>query len=166
MEEDDDLKIQLAVKELTVNNSIKYKQDIKRIQNSLISFCMNVNLFQKSKNVFELNLTDQLKFNECIDSIITRIQSDIADLETFYISCKSKCISGNPDIQENIDEYISKQSIIFQPELHPCIQDCTNLFKNMYQRYTRYLTKGKKFLTIDGGMYYEFIDYNNISKLI
>jgi hypothetical protein len=152
---DQKFNLNLSVKELTVNNGIKYNQDIKKIQNSLISFCMNANLFQKYKNMHELNLSQQFKFNECVDTIINKLQTDISQMELFYSNCRDSCIKINPIIEDNIEEYITKASWIFQPELHPCVGDCTDLFKKMYMRYVTYMTK-------DNGMYFEFIDYEKL----
>jgi hypothetical protein len=135
-------KFNFSIKELTTNNDIRFQQDIKNIQKTLISFCMNTNLFQTYKSMYDLNLQEQFKFNECVDKIITQVQNDITDLEYFYASCKDTCVNDNPDLAENIDEFIKKHSWIFQPELHPCLNDCTELFKNMYKKYIKYMTKG------------------------
>ena len=154
---DDRIYLDFSTKELTVNNDIRYKDDIKKIQDKLISFCMNMGLFQKSKNMYDLNFSEQLKFNECVDSLVNKLQSDISELESFYASCKGNCLKENPDIEDNIEDYIKKGGWVLQPDLHPCVEDCTSLFKKMYNRYVKYMTK-------DNGIYYEFIDYN--TKLI
>jgi hypothetical protein len=138
----------LSIKELTVNHEIQFKRDIKKVQDKLISFCMNTNLFQTHKTMYELNLQEQFKFNECVDFVVNRIQNDISDLEGFYSSCKATCTKDNPDILENIDEFITKHSWVFQPDLHPCLADCTDLFKSMYKKYIRYMTKGSDLINI------------------
>jgi hypothetical protein len=152
MDKKDDFK--LSIKELKANVNIKFTDDIEKIQNTLVSFCMNVNLFQNNKNIYELNLTEQFKFNDCVEHVLDKIKSDISDLESFYGNCKQTCLDKHPDLEDNIDDYIKKSSWMFQPDLHPCLENCTSLFKGIYKKYIKYMT-------VDNGIYFEHIDYKN-----
>lgn len=143
------------MKEVLFGREKHMTKQIDEFQNAIITYCKNYNMLQSKENFFNLTLTEQFQFNECISQAINKVQNDFKTLEDFYVNCKSNCINtindGNNKIEENINSYINAPLDVIRPNLHPCVQDCVDFFFVLNKSYYKYLVK-------DEGLYLELID--------
>lgn len=146
----------VVIKELLVDRERVYKIQLAGIQNGIVNFCKNFNMFQNKPNFFNLTLIEQFEYNECIEYTGAKIKDDFKKMENFYLRCKSECLSKYNFKAEEIEQQINlyNESIIgtFRPSLHPCVEDCVGMYQYMSHKYYQYMVK-------DHGIYAEIIDY-------
>lgn len=142
MENENNKLIYIDIKELLIGREVIFKERVKQVQDGIISFCRNINLFQDKPNFFDLNITEQFKFNECIDTVSNKMKQDYKDIETFYVKCKTMCGKRFEFVDDNVDEYIAGARI--GKNLHPCTRDCVELFDILYNNYHDYMIKGNR----------------------
>jgi hypothetical protein len=146
----------VVIKELLVDRERVYKIQLAGIQNGIISFCKNYNMFQGKPNFFNLTLTEQFEYNECIEFTAAKIKKDFKQMEDFYLGCKSECLKKYnfkaEEIEDKINQYVESKIGTFRPSLHPCVEDCVGMYQYISHKYYQYMVK-------DLGMYAELIDY-------
>jgi len=152
----------ILIKELLVGKDRFYIYQLAGIQNGIIDFCKNINMFQKSESFFSLTISGQFEFNECIDYVGNRIKKDFKDLEIFYSECKEKCLDiysyNREEMLEGIEKHLDSMTNFFRPNIHPCIADCVGLYHYTTQNYYNYMVR-------DYGIYTEYIDYKKKVEL-
>jgi hypothetical protein len=142
------------IKELIVGREKKMKNYIKDIQDGVINFCIQFNNLQNETNFFNLRLSNQYKFNECVDKSIVKLQNDFLNIEQFYLKCKQNCFQSFPQSVSNLENFLENSNRFLKPKLNPCLLDCRVFFDGIHNKYQKYLLQ-------DNGIFIEFMDYPN-----
>ena len=146
----------INIKELFVSKEKEVKYKLKGIQNGIVNFCRNYNMFQNKTNFFNLTLREQFEFNQCIDFTGNKIKKDFKEMESFYSNCKDKCLQDNnyksEEILDSIEQYNETKTDLFRPTLHPCVKECMDIFHYVSGKYYKYMFE-------DAGIYIELIDF-------
>lgn len=132
-------------KELIIDREEINKIYIKDFQNKIISFCKNMTFLQHKVNFFELSMMDQFQFNECIDFSSEKIKADFKEMEEFYDKCKTSCIAKDPEIEENIEEFVNFKYKLSRPLLNSCVSECVQLYCHLTRNYQEYMVDSKNF---------------------
>ena len=82
----------IVIKELLTNREKIYQYQLSGIQNGIVNFCQNYNMFQGKSNFFNLTIMEQFEFNECIEYSGDKIKKDFKLMEDFFVKCKSQCL--------------------------------------------------------------------------
>ena len=117
---------------------------ISNFQKKLVNFCKDTNEMQNEENFFKLSMSDQMKFNDCIEDSTNKLKKDFLDLERFYSNCKQICYKNSDEltIDKSIDEYMSASFKVLSP-VHPCVRDCMNIYGDLTRKYYSYMIDGK-----------------------
>ena len=146
----------IVIKELILSREKILKYQLSGVQNGIVNFCKNYNMFQNKTNFFNMTLKEQFEFNECIEYTGGKIKKDYKEIENFYTKCKTKCLADNnfrvEEIEEKINQYNEASIELTRPSLHPCIDECIGMYHYMADKYYLYMIK-------NSGIYVEFIDY-------
>jgi hypothetical protein len=145
-----------VIKELLTNREKTVEIFLHDFQNSIINFCMNYNMFHKKENFFNLTLSEQFDFNECVEYSANKLKNDFKQMENFYLKCKNKCFDGNPLKSKEMEDMVEKHNIaeynIMRPNLPSCISECKDLYSFLNLKYYFYMVR-------DAGIYTELINY-------
>jgi len=130
-------------KELVILFDKKIKPYIHYFQKNFVDFCKDKTGIQNEENFFKLSISDQMKFNECIDDTSNKVKKDFTDLEKFYFNCKNVCYKNYDKItlDKQIEEYVNSSFRIYST-IHPCINDCMDLYAEFTHRYFTYMIEG------------------------
>lgn len=133
-------------KELTVKMERKISPFLNNFQKNFVNFCKDKTGLQNEENFFKLSMTDQMKFNECIDDVSKKVKKDFLDLEKFYTNCKKTCYDKYDKftLDSSIDEYV-KSGIRLYTNVHPCVNDCMELYYDFTHKYFAYMVDGNFF---------------------
>ena len=131
-------------KELVVLLDKKINVYLNNFQQKFVDFCKDKSNIQNEENFFKLNISDQMKFNECIDDVSKKVKKDFYDLERFYSNCKTVCYEKYDKftLDSSIDDYVNSSFRIYSG-IHPCINECMDLYSEFTQRYFMYMIDGK-----------------------
>ena len=133
-------------KELVLKLDRNVSLYLKDFQSKFVEFCKNTNNIQNEENFFKLKLPDQMKFNECIDETSTKVKKDLLDLENFYSNCKNVCYEKYDKftIDSSIENYINSPFKVYTG-VHPCIEECMEIYAEFTRRYHIYMIHGNNF---------------------
>lgn len=131
-------------KELTIKMDKRIKPYLNFFQKSFVNFCKDKTGLQNEENFFKLSITDQMKFNDCIDDVSKKVKKDFLDLEKFYSNCKKTCYEKYDKftLDSSIDDYV-KATLKLYSNVHPCIDDCMELYSEFTFRYYNYMVEGE-----------------------
>ena len=130
-------------KELIIMMEKRINPYLNYFQKNFVNFCKDKTGLQNEENFFKLSMTDQMKFNECIDDVSKKVKKDFYDLEKFYFNCKNVCYKKYDKftLDSSIDGYV-KASLRLYTNIHPCINDCMDLYSEYTHRYYTYMIDG------------------------
>lgn len=68
---------------------IKPEHQIKitAIQEEIIAFCKDQSFLQAYKSFYNLGLSNQLDYNNCVSTVTSKTKQDIWNIENFYTKC-------------------------------------------------------------------------------
>ena len=137
----------ININELSYHMDKNIKFYISNFQNKLVNFCKDTNEMQNEENFFKLSMSDQMKFNDCIENSTNKLKKDFLDLEKFYSNCKIICYQNTDKltIDKSIDEYMKSTFKVLSPP-HPCIRDCMNIYEDITGKYYKYMIDGMLFI--------------------
>jgi len=133
-------------KELIILLDKKINPYLNMFHKYFVELCKDKNGIQNEENFFKLSITDQMKFNECIDDVSKKVKKDFFDLERFYTNCKTLCYDKYDKftLDASIDQYVNSYVRIYN-NVHPCISDCMDLYSEYTHRYFNYMVEGINF---------------------
>jgi hypothetical protein len=116
---------------------------LKNFQQSFVDFCQEMNGLYNEENFFRLSMTDQMRFNDCIEKVSLKVKKDFVDLEKFYSNCKTDCFDKYDKfiIEKTISDYL-ESNVKYYKKLHPCVDDCIQLYLQLTKRYYTYMIDG------------------------